>query len=96
MSDYEYNKKWRRDNPKKWAAMKKRNYAQSAGKDKNNNHKQEWALMDISLLESNLLSDRELHKIIGRSVQAIQIKRTRMKEKKEGGDKLGKETNTRG
>lgn len=77
---YKANKKWRRKHPKKWQAVKKRYYAKFAGKTKNKNHKQRWTIEEISFLNSDSLSDRELHVLIGRSVNAIQVMRVKMKE----------------
>lgn len=74
---YKSNKKWRKKHPKKWQQGKKRYYDRFAGSANNANHQQRWTTEEILLLNSNLL-DRQLHKLIGRSINAIQVMRWKM------------------
>lgn len=57
--------------------IKIRNYAQTR-KNAKNNYKH-YTKDDIKLIMSRSMSDRELSKLIHRSVQSIQIKRSRVK-----------------
>jgi len=79
LSHYDYNKRWRQKYPKKWAIAKKKNYAQTGGPEKNKNHYARWTIHELNYLDNTDLTDRELHKIIGRSVQAIQNIRHKLK-----------------
>ena len=73
---YAFNKNWRARNPKKRYAQKSRYYGQFAGEDKNRNHLQRWNEVDDHVvLYSTGVPDRVLHRILGRSVSAIQIRR---------------------
>lgn len=74
---YVHSKAWRKKNPEKRNMERKRNYALSA---KNNaNRRQKYTTGVDTLILNSPLMDRELHYVIGRSVQAIQIRRTRLK-----------------
>jgi hypothetical protein len=75
---YQYTKEWRKKNPAKYQAMKKKYYARFAGAINNINHGHIWSTEELILLEADELTDRELHVLIGRSVNAIQIRRSRM------------------
>lgn len=81
----EYVRKWRKKNLEKHKTgrrrFNKKYYARFSGTSNNSNHKQVWTISDINLLNSNQLTDRELHKLIGRSVCAIQIMRSKMKRR---------------
>ncbi len=79
---YEANKKYRRKYPKKYLDTKKKYYRKFAGPNKNQNHGQDWTTRELILINSGLFSDRVLHKIIGRSVCAIQTMRSIIKTKK--------------
>lgn len=57
--------------------QRKKNYNQT--RDSAYSAKQRWSNEEITLITSSTLSDREISKKIGRSVQAIQIKRNRIK-----------------
>lgn len=56
--------------------QRKKNYAKSR---KNATFSgRNWNIRDIEIILNSPLSDREISKMIGRSVQAIQIKRSRV------------------
>lgn len=74
---YIENKRWRDSNRDQWNEGKKRNYAQ--GRENASNSKESWTSDDDSAIcAENRPSDRELAKQLGRSVQAIQVRRTRL------------------
>ena len=75
---YEWNKRWRQLYPQKWNEMKKKNYAQTAFR--NPNHRCTYTNNEDSLVLDPPGTDRELHKIIGRSVQSIQVRRSTLKK----------------
>lgn len=77
--NYEYHKKWRKKNPDKRNAERKRNYRRT--QFANRNQGQRYDQDHDWLILNSPFTDRELHKIIGRSVQAIQIRRSRLKQK---------------
>ena len=56
--------------------QRKMNYGKGRKSDKN--RWQEWTTEDMNLLMNSNKTDRELSVAIGRSVQAIQIKRSRL------------------
>jgi len=72
---YLATKRYRAKYPKRRAIERKRNYAQTAGPDLNFHHRARWTMMEIRVLETWCLTDRELHLFLGRSVKAIQNKR---------------------
>jgi len=75
---YAANKKWKLKHPEKNLESKKRNYATTA---RNNiNHYQEYTIREDTLILDSPLTDRELHHVIGRSVQAIQVRRCKLKK----------------
>ena len=80
----EYRDRWEKKYPKKRKASTKKGnkkyYAKFAGPGKNLNHNQIWTTGDIILITVGKFTDRELHKLIGRSVAAIQKMRWRMKK----------------
>ena len=76
---YENNKLWRQLYPQKWNEMKKRNYSKTAVG--NANHRQLYTDHEDSLILDPPGTDRELHKMIGRSIQAIQGRRVKLKKK---------------
>jgi len=81
VDNYKYNKKWRLSHPETRYAGKKRYYAKS--REKAVRKRAKWQKWEIDLILQKITSDRELAKTLGRSVEAIQIKRTKaMKETK--------------
>lgn len=78
--DYEYNKKWRKENPHKWKMMKLKYYNQF-NKGAHNKY-QRWTIRDINLVMKKKDLDRNMAKQIGRSVRAIQSMRMRLKSDK--------------
>ena len=81
------NSRYRKKYPKRRKAERKKNYAVTAGPKLNPNHRMEWTMHEIDALEQWPYTDRELHKFIGRSVQAIQVMRCKLikKQYQEGG-----------
>ena len=75
---YAANKKWKLKHPAKCLEGKKRNYATTAGN--NANYYQEYTTREDTLILDSPLTDRQLHHIIGRSVQAIQVRRCKLKK----------------
>lgn len=57
-------------------AQRKMNYGKGRKSDKNRG--QEWTIEDMNLLTNSGKTDRELSVAIGRSVQAIQVKRSHL------------------
>ncbi len=76
---YNYNRRWRQRNPEKWQESKQINYSQTACG--NFNEGKRFDQHDDFLVLTSSCTDRELHFIIGRSVQSIQIRRSRLKKK---------------
>lgn len=72
---YLANKRYRKKYPKRRNIERRRNYRKTAGSEKNHNHQAPWTLHELDLLFIPGLADRSLHKLIGRSVAAIQNKR---------------------
>jgi len=79
MGSYKYNKIYRKKHPKKRKIERKRYYDRFSGKDINLNNRQPWTVSELKLLNANI-TDRELHRLIGRSVKAIQVQRCRAKK----------------
>jgi hypothetical protein len=78
---YRRTKDWRRKNPEKYNVLKKKNY--SSTRKNARNRKQAWDLSDITtIMAPDRPCDRELSKLIGRSVQAIQVMRSRITKNK--------------
>ena len=75
-----YTKTYRKKYPEKRKTERKKNYATTGGPKLNPNHRMEWTLQEIEVLELWPYTDRELHKFIGRSVQAIQLMRHKLKK----------------
>ena len=71
----EYNKRWRKKNPAKRNAARKRYYAKSQNAP---NHKQRYTEDEVEMILKHEMPDSELAKRIGRSIQAIQGKRNKM------------------
>lgn len=78
MSDnYQRKKKWRKKYPEKRAAERKKNYEKGRKFDKNT--RASWTSEHEGMITAaDRLPDRELAKNLGRSVQAIQVRRTRV------------------
>lgn len=76
MSAYSANKKWRLAHPEKRYTGKKRYYAQFQGGE---NSGKTWTSEEMDLLTTFEGTDRELSAKIGRSVQAIQGMRSKVK-----------------
>ena len=73
----ESTRKWKRNNPEATNEQKKKNYAKSRVNAVNK--RQRWTLKDINEILNSPLTDAELSVKLGRSVQAIQIKRAKCK-----------------
>ena len=71
---YEINKDWRHSHPEKWREGVRRYYRKSQDAP---NRKERWSKEDIKLVMEHKMPDSELSKLIGRSVQAIQVQRSR-------------------
>jgi hypothetical protein len=73
---YKYNKDWRLRNPHKRQSGKQRNYAQTQGAENTG------AIWSDSEMEAILADDRPHDRVLaaklGRSVQAIQVKRAKL------------------
>lgn len=68
--------KWRRENPEKWNEAKKLNYARGAADCFSKGHK--WSPDEDQMIKDPQYTDRQLNKLLGRSVQAIQVRRSRI------------------
>lgn len=73
---YEYNKTWRQRNPDKRYADKKNYYARGRDGDRNSGNR--WTSAEMDLAMDHSISDRELAQKLGRSIQAVQVKRAKM------------------
>lgn len=79
MSDlYAQNKLWRKRHPSVWQAGKQRYYRQFEAAAYN--RYQSWTVEELELIMGKKYSDREIAAKIGRSVRAIQVKRTRLRK----------------
>lgn len=76
---YLANKRYRAKHPERRNTNRKKNYGATGGPEKNPNHREEWTLLEINTLETWLDTDRTLHLLIGRSVQAIQKMRYKLR-----------------
>lgn len=79
LTKYERNKKWRKNKPKIWKKIKDRYYKKSEATAFNS--KQLWTIYDCNLILMMSFSDSKIARMIGRSVKAIQVQRTRLKKK---------------
>ena len=79
-AEYLANKRYRKSHPDYRNAERKKNYGTTGGPEKNPNHREEWTLREMHILRTWLSTDRALHLFIGRSVQAIQCMRHKLKE----------------
>jgi len=75
-----YTKTYRKKHPEKRKAERKKNYAITGGPKLNYSWKQRWTGWEIYMLEQWQGTDRRLHLVIGRSVQAIQGMRHLLKK----------------
>lgn len=76
-SSSEANKRWRNNNPQAWAAQKKRNY--KLGKPLGAKPRRVWTSHeDILITMPDRAEDRELAKKLHCSVQAIQVRRSKL------------------
>lgn len=69
------NRLWRKNNPDQWNKIKKANYKQTRPKISIYRY---WEDYEITLILNSKRTDRQLAKILKRSVQSIQIKRSRL------------------
>ena len=76
-----YRKTFWKKHPEKRKAERKKNYAVTGGPKLNYAWKQRWTLLEIAVLEQWQGTDRKLHLVIGRSVQAIQGMRHLLKKR---------------
>ena len=77
---YRQSKEWRKKNREKHNAHKRRNYAKGALHDTNSCLP--WTVKDTQLIMAkDRPCDRVLAKKLGRSVQAIQVRRSKVKNK---------------
>lgn len=78
---YIHNKKWRLKNIPKRNEQRKRYYAKSSKEAYNN--RRLWNYEDLKEIILHRFSDRILSTVLGRSVQAIQIRRSRYFQEEE-------------
>lgn len=77
---YSSNKRWRRRNPGAWNDSKKRNYERGAVNTEN--EKRRYAPEELErIIASDRPCDRQLAIELGRSVQALQVKRSYLMKK---------------
>ena len=77
MNTYTYKKRWRDKNREATNEMKKRNYHISTKYAVNN--KMPWTKEEEKLILEHSMTDRQLAQKLGRSVQAIQVRRSKLK-----------------
>jgi len=75
-----YNKRYRAKYPDRRNIERKKNYATTSGPERNQNHRAQWTIRELDLIQSRNFTDREIHHFIGRSVQAIQAMRHKLKK----------------
>ena len=73
---YEYNKRYRYSHPSKRADERKKYYDKYSDSP---NSKKLWKEEELQMVLDHKVSDVELHKMLGRSVRAIQAMRTKLK-----------------
>ena len=78
MAKYEYQKKYKQTHKEKIYDLKRKYYSKTAYAV---NHKYNYTDEEIQMILDHNLTDTEIAKKIGRSVQAIQIKRSRLQKK---------------
>ena len=74
------NKRYRAKYPEKRKIERQKNYASTAGAALNRNHRTPWTIYEMHCIKNTSLTDRELHWCLGRSVQAIQAMRHKLKK----------------
>lgn len=79
LTRYERNKRWRKNKPEVWRAVKQRYYKRSELTA--TNARQSWTIGDCTLVMLHNRTDSQLAILIGRSVRAIQMQRIRLKRK---------------
>lgn len=79
LTQYERNKRWRKNKPEIWNASKHRYYRKS--RLTAFNARQQWTLKDCILVIKHHYPDCQTALAIGRSVKAIQVQRVRLKNK---------------
>lgn len=72
------------EHPEKRNEYRKRNYQQTQNAP---NHRKPWTTKEIEYVLRHDLIDRELSKILGRSVQSIQVVRCRAIKRRENDSK---------
>lgn len=82
MPTYGYlaNKRHRAKYPERRKVERKKNYATTSGADLNRNHRALWTAWEVKQLKKWRFTDRVLHYFLGRSVQAIQMMRHKLKK----------------
>ena len=75
--NYVYSKRWRDKNKEAHNEMKKRNYHMSTKYATNN--KRPWTKEEEKMILEHSITDRQLAQKLGRSVQAIQVRRSKLK-----------------
>lgn len=77
----EARRRWKADNPQKHYEHTHRVYKETAFAPK---HKDEWTQAEDDAVMARDMTDRVLSEKIGRSVQAIQIRRCRLRKEQTG------------
>lgn len=79
---YQYSKAWRKLHPEKWRRLRKENYAR--GRINCYRRRAPWSNEeDLRITAPDRPSDRELALELGRSVQAIQVRRVLVRSNSE-------------
>lgn len=73
---YEYNKTWRIKHPHKRNNGNLRYYRKTQGARNSNTR---WTKEEIEMILEHSITDNELSELLGRSVRAIQVKRSKSK-----------------
>ncbi len=76
---YESNKLWRLNNPEEWKKQRAKNY--EIGRKHKRQRRKPWTPQEDALVLCFSGTDRELAAKIERSVQTIQVRRSRLKKK---------------
>ncbi len=74
---------WKRRNPNKHRFIKDVYYDKTAGAENNISHGCKWTLTEEALIIDLDYTDHQLHNMIGRSVKAIQLRRSRLRNEGE-------------
>ena len=69
--------KWRKSHKAAWNKQKQRYYARGATDTRN--YKKQWTKEEDNVILAREMPDRILAKKLGRSVQAIQVRRSKLK-----------------